>query len=180
MEDEKLLRIFSKLGNCPIASGELEATCRGGNAGHVPNPHVGGRQEIVLIVLVVSTGLAVVGCDAVFVQSVSVAAAPTRMSGDGLWARTPQQISLIPLQPCEQRDLLLLSHASDPANPARAVKELSGFLFRPGDIDMDGQLSNADLLAYMAMAYDYNMDGRIDSGDYFDVMQAIYDAPWCE
>lgn len=138
------------------------------------------EKEIALIVLVVSTGLAVVGCDAVFVQSVNVPASQQRVSGDGIWARTAQQITMIPLQQCQQQDLLLMSYAADPENPNRAMKELTGFVFRPGDINMDGELSGNDLLAYIAMAYDYNVDGRIDSVDYFDVMEAVYNAPMCE
>ncbi len=138
------------------------------------------EKENALIVLVVSTGLAVVGCDAVFVQSVNAPASQQRMSGDGMWARTSQQITIIPLQPCQQQDLLLLSYAADLENPNRAVKELNGFMFRPGDINMDGGLGSSDLLAYMAMAYDYNVDGRVDSVDFFAVMDAIYSAPMCE
>lgn len=133
-----------------------------------------------MIVLVISTGLAVVGCDAVFFQSVHVGASPQRMSGDAIWARATSEITLIPMQPCQQQDLLLLSQAADPENPARTVKELSGFMFRPGDINMDGELSSADLLAYMAMVYDYNVDGRIDSIDYFDVMDAVFSPQMCE
>jgi hypothetical protein len=65
----------------------------------------------------------------------------------------------IPLARCDQTDVMLLSHASDPENPIRQTRHLRGLLFRPGDI---------------------NLDGRVDTGDYFELIETIYGGHFCE
>lgn len=133
-----------------------------------------------MIVLVVSTGLAVIGCDAVFVQSVSVAGGAGRVSADGQWVRDAQSVIVIPMKRCDEPDVLLLAYASDPENPCRATMRLTGMVYRPGDINRDGVENAQDVAAFLAGAYDYNLDGAVTSADYMEILNNIYGTHLCE
>lgn len=133
-----------------------------------------------MVVLVVSTGLMVFGCDAAFVMSSTMGTDPYRMSMDGHWMREGIVAMKIPMHRCDIVDLMLFSRAADPAQPVRSTRHLSGFLFRPGDLDLSGSVNSADLMWYLAAPYDYNLDGWLDATDFNDVMLAVNDGNLCE
>ena len=133
-----------------------------------------------MVVLVVSSGLMIFGCDAVFVKSSSLGVGAGRLTMDGQWLRDGATVMHMRLQRCDTRDILILSRAWNQANPARTSLELSGFVFRPGDLNLDGSVTPADFTQYLSMPYDYNLDGWMDSRDFMDVIAAIGDGGLCE
>ena len=133
-----------------------------------------------MFVLVVATGLLVVGGDTVFVTSSTLNAGPDRLTMDGTWIRDSQSALVIPMRSCDMRDILILSRASNPADPNRSRLDLPHFIYRPGDVNMNGVTEPSDFIAFNAMPYDYNLDGLLNSADYLDVLSAIANLGLCE
>ncbi len=133
-----------------------------------------------MIVLVVSSGLVVFGCDAVFVRCVSVEAGAQRLASDAHWVRDSPSITHLRFNRCDDVDVMILSYASDQENPAREVLSVRSPAFRPGDINLDGVQDSSDVAAYLSQVYDYNMDGIVNATDYFDLLNNIFSTNLCE
>jgi hypothetical protein len=128
----------------------------------------------------VSTGLLVVGGDAVFVNTPTLGPGSDRMSMDGFWVRDSNAPLVIPMRPCDMRDIQILSRASNAANPNRSELRLPHFIYRPGDINLNGVTEPTDYAMFTAMPYDYNLDGYLNSADYIAVLNAITTVSFCE
>lgn len=133
-----------------------------------------------MFVLLVSTGLLVVGGDAVFVSTPTLGPGSNRMTMDGHWIRDAQSALVIQMRPCDMRDIHILSRASDAANPSRSELRLPHFIYRPGDINLNGVTEPTDYMAFSSMPYDYNLDGYLNTSDYLAVLNAITNVSFCE
>ncbi|MCB9840326.1 MAG: hypothetical protein R3B68_01160 [Phycisphaerales bacterium] len=133
-----------------------------------------------MLVLVVSTGLIVIGCDAVLIDNTPFAAAQHRLGVNTVWVRNDPAGYRIPLTPCDTRTIRMFGHAADPEFPNRQVRLLSQYTYRPGDINMDGLENPDDIVDFVSRPYDYNLDGFLDSRDFVAIMDAIFHPVLCE
>lgn len=67
-------------------------------------------------------------------------------------------------------DVVAWSEAPDRRVPIRERIDVAlGWRFEPGDIDLDGRLTCADLDRFVAAKYDWNHDGAADAADLSDL-----------